>query len=145
MKISKVGSAKQTASAKKKKSIAKAGEFADQVRGAAGAGEAGDVYGVEGPSAVGAVDSILAVQEVPTSTDGRSKGLMFQYGEDILGRLDELRLAILGGVLSKDKLTELAQALRQKRKLSDDPKLNEIIEEIELRAEVEVAKLTRDL
>ena len=103
------------------------------------------MHGVEGPSSVGAVDSILAVQEVPTSTDGRSKGLMFQYGEDILGRLDELRLAILGGVLSKDKLAELAQALRQKRKLSDDPKLNEIIEEIELRAEVEVAKLTRDL
>ncbi len=145
MKISKVGSAKQTASAKKKKSTAKAGEFADQVRGAAGAGGAEGVHGVEGPSSVGAVDSILAVQEVPTSTDGRSKGLMFQYGEDILGRLDELRLAILGGVLSKDKLAELAQTLRQKRKLSDDPKLNEIIEEIELRAEVEVAKLTRDL
>ncbi len=145
MKISKVGSAKQTASAKKKKSTAKAGEFADQVRGAAAAGEAEGVHGVEGPSSVGAVDSILAVQEVPTSTDGRSKGLMLQHGEDILGRLDELRLAILSGVLSKDKLAQLAQALRQKRKLSDDPKLNEIIEEIELRAEVEVAKLTRDL
>jgi len=145
MKISKTGSAKQTASAKKKKSTAKAGEFADQVRGTAAAGGTESVHGVEAPSAVGAVDSIIAVQEVPTSTDGRSKGLMLQYGEDILGRLDELRLAILGGVLSKDKLTELAQTLRQKRQLSDDAKLNEIIDEIELRAEVEVAKLTRDL
>ncbi|HIM25535.1 MAG TPA: hypothetical protein EYM29_08005 [Rhodospirillales bacterium] len=70
---------------------------------------------------------------------------MFQYGDDLLNRLDDLRLAILDGVLSKDKLTELAHNLRQKRQNSDDPKLNEIINEIELRAEVEVAKLTRDL
>ena len=70
---------------------------------------------------------------------------MFQYGDDLLNRLDDLRLAILDGVLSKDKLTELAHNLRQKRQNSDDPKLNEIINEIELRAEVEIAKLTRDL
>ena len=70
---------------------------------------------------------------------------MFQYGDDLLNRLDDLRLAILDGVLSKDKLTELVHNLRQKRQNSDDPKLNEIINEIELRAEVEVAKLTRDL
>ena len=70
---------------------------------------------------------------------------MFQYGDDLLNRLDDLRLAILDGVLSKDKLTELAHNLRQKRQNSDDPKLNEIINEIELRVEVEVAKLTRDL
>ena len=70
---------------------------------------------------------------------------MFQYGDDLLNRLDDLRLAILDGVLSKDKLTELAHNLRQKRQNSDDPKLNEIIDEIELRVEVEVAKLTRDL
>ena len=70
---------------------------------------------------------------------------MFQYGDDLLNRFDDLRLAILDGVLSKDKLTELAHNLRQKRQNSDDPKLNEIINEIELRAEVEVAKLTRDL
>ena len=70
---------------------------------------------------------------------------MFQYGDDLLNRLDDLRLAILDGVLSKDKLTEIAHNLRQKRQNSDDPKLNEIIDEIEIRAEVEVAKLTRDL
>jgi len=70
---------------------------------------------------------------------------LFQYGDDLLNRLDDLRLAILDGVLSKDKLTELAHNLRQKRQNSDDPKLNEIIDEIELRAEVEVAKSTHDL
>ena len=35
------------------------------------------------------------------------------------------------------------QAIRQRRQRSDDPQLNEIMDEIELRAEVEIAKLTR--
>jgi len=33
--------------------------------------------------------------------------------------------------------------LREKRELTDDPRLNAVIGEIELRAEVEIAKLTR--
>ena len=37
MRISKVGSSKQSAATKKKKSMAKAGEFAERVRGTAGA------------------------------------------------------------------------------------------------------------
>ncbi len=144
MKISKAGSSKQAASTKKKKAAAKAGEFAEHVRGTADVHAAGDVHTVEGTAKAGAVDAVFAVQEVPDATDGRSKGLLFKYGDDLLDRLDELRLEILAGAISKEKLTELAQKLRQKRKETDDPKLNEIIDEIELRAEVEVAKLTRN-
>jgi len=143
MRISKVGSSKQAA-ATKKKSMVKAGEFAERVRGTAGAGAVDSPQAVEGTAPVGGVESILAVQEVPDATDGRSRGLLKQYGDDLLDRLDEFRLAILTGTISKDRLTELAQKLRQKRQDSDDPRLNEIIDEIELRAEVEVAKLTRD-
>ena len=144
MRISKVGSSKQSAATKKKKSMAKAGEFAERVRGTAGASAVDSPQAVEGTAPVGGVESILAVQEVPDATDGRSRGLLKQYGDDLLDRLDEFRLAILTGTISKDRLTELAKKLRQKRQDSDDPRLNEIIDEIELRAEVEVAKLTRD-
>ena len=142
MKISKVGSSKQVASTKKKRSAANAGDFAEQVRGS---GAVSGAQALDGAGAVGTVDAVLAVQEVPDATDGRSKGVLFQYGGDLLDRLDELRLAILAGVVSKERLTELAQKLRQKRQETNDPRLNEIIEEIELRAEVEVAKLTRNL
>ena len=144
MRISKVGSSKQATSTKKKKSVARAGEFAERVRGTAGAGTVDSPQAVEGTAPVGGVESILAVQEVADATDGRSRGLLKQYGDELLDRLDEFRLAILTGAISKDRLTELAQKLRQKRQDSDDPRLNEIIDEIELRAEVEVAKLTRD-
>jgi hypothetical protein len=35
--------------------------------------------------------------------------------------------------------------MRAHRRETEDPNLNEIIDEIELRAEVEIAKLTRDM
>lgn len=145
MKISKVGSSKQAASIKKKRSAANAGDFAEQVRGSGAVSDADGAQALDGAGAVGTVDDVLAVQEVPGAADGRSKGVLFQYGGDLLDRLDELMLAILAGVVSKERLTELAQKLRQKRQETNDPRLNEIIEEIELRAEVEVAKLTRNL
>lgn len=145
MKISKVDSASKAGSVKKKKAAASGGDFADQVRGVAGSGGADSTQATESATSAGAVDSIFAVQEVPDAIDERSRKVLAQYGDDLLGRLDELHLAILAGVISKDKLAELAQKLRAKRQASDDPRLNEIIEEIELRCEVEVAKFTRDL
>jgi len=145
MKISKVDSANKVGSVKKKKAAASDGDFADQVRGVAGSAGADSAQATESATSAGAVDSIFAVQEVPDAMDERSRKVLAQYGDDLLGRLDELHLAILAGVISKDKLAELAQKLRAKRQASDDPRLNEIIEEIELRCEVEVAKFTRDL
>jgi hypothetical protein len=143
MKISKTGPSKPTASAKSKKSTAKAGEFAEQVRGVFSAAGTDSAEAVESPAPVGAMESILAVQEVPDALDGRSKGILLRYGDELLVRLDEIRLAILSGTISKDRLAGLAQMLREKRQSCEDPRLNEILDEIELRAEVEIAKLTR--
>ena len=143
MKIPKVGSSGQASSAKKK-SAAKAGEFADQVRGTQATGPVDDTDALEGSTSMGAVESIVAVQEVPDATDGRGRKFVREYGDDLLDRLDALRLGILAGAIPKEELAELAHRLREKRLQSDDPRLNEIIDEIELRAEVEVAKLTRD-
>ena len=141
MKISKVGGPKETsASRKKEKSAAPGGGFADRLRETQGPDETASA--VEG-GGVGAVDAVFALQEVPDATDGRSRAVLKDYGHDVLDRLDELRIGILNGAFSKDRLAELAQNLRKKHQDSDDPRLNELIKEIELRAEVEIAKLTR--
>ena len=92
---------------------------------------------------VGALESILAVQEVPDALGGPSKGILVRYGDQLLDHLDAIRLEIQSGAISKEKLANLAQMLRQKRQTCDDPRLNATIDEIELRVEVEVAKLTR--
>ncbi len=92
---------------------------------------------------VGAVDSILAVQQVPDALDSESRRRARQYGDELLDRLEGLRRDILLGVVSKDRLAGLAQTLRAQRTETEDPRLSAIIDEIELRARVEIAKLTR--
>ena len=48
---------------------------------------------------IGAVDGILAVQEVPTATDGRSRGI--KRGYSILDHLDDIRLRISGASIER--------------------------------------------
>ena len=105
-------------------------------------GEAGAAPAIES-GLVGNVDALYAVQEVPDALDQRSRKIAVSYGKDLLDRLDDIKIGVLNGTMPKEKLTDLAQYLRQKRQTSDDDALNEIITEIELRAEVEIAKLSR--
>ena len=126
---------------RKEKTSKSEGSFADSLRetqSSVGSGMAQDSGGISG------AEAILATQNVGDFVDDapRRKRLT-EFADDILDRLDELRSGILLGEFPKDHLAELAQKLRQKRLQSADPELNEIIQEIELRAEVEVAKYSR--
>ncbi len=143
MKVKGLESTKTASSTRRKKAASgKGGEFAQRLKETAGAAESDAA--VEG-APVSTVESILSVQEVGDATDGRSRGLARQYGERLLDHLEALRLDLLGGVVPKDRLAALAQTMRAQKRLTDDPRLREIIDEIELRAEVEIAKLTRDI
>ena len=102
----------------------------------------------EEPSAAGtvspttplsAVDSILAVQEVPTATDGRSRGI--KRGYSILNHLDEIRLGLLTGSIPRQRLLEMGREIKEARDSVVEPQLSSILDDIELRAAVELAKL----
>ncbi|MFQ5785916.1 MAG: flagellar assembly protein FliX [Alphaproteobacteria bacterium] len=94
---------------------------------------------VQGAVSVGAVDGILAAQEVADATEGRSRGI--GRGHDILDRLDEIRLGLLTGSIPHDRLVRLHRQVREHRETVNDPRLAAILDEIELRASVELAKL----
>lgn len=116
-----------------------------------GAGRAGFSRSLEGaPSAkagvpaaqtgqVGAIDALLALQEAPDAGAGRSKGL--GRAHEMLDMLEEVRRGILLGAIPREKLKELARLSRAGREAFTDPMLAGILDEIELRAEVELAKL----
>ncbi len=141
MKVSKVGGPKGPDSSKKaKKSGADDGAFAEALRGTS---EADATEGAQATTNVGGVEQILAVQQTADATDHRSRGLLMNHGNDLLDRLDQLRMAVLTGSISKDRLQELARTMRERKVQSDDPRLNDLVAEIELRVEVEIAKLTR--
>ena len=142
MKVTRLGGTKETSSAKhKSKGAGDSGAFAEnliETQVSPSASAAPDA------TTVSAADAVLAAQNVGDSLDDTpQRRRLTEFADDILGRLEELRLGILMGRFSKEKLADLAQRLRQKRHQSTDPKLNEIIHEIELRAEVEIAKYSR--
>jgi hypothetical protein len=85
--------------------------------------------------------ALLSLQEVSDSTEGRSRAR--RRAEDLLDRLEELRLAIALGEVPLDRLEDLARVLGQRQGMADDPKLAQIINEIEIRAAVELAKRGR--
>lgn len=101
---------------------------------------------VSGTSGVGGIEALLAVQSVGDATQENSrKKRALARGNELLDRLEDLRTAYLSGSISKSDLIELAQLIRQRREEGLDPELQEVMDEIELRAEVELAKLSRNV
>lgn len=115
-------------------------------RGAAPAGEfASHLTPEPTPAAVNtaapvATNPLLSIQEIADATTGRSRARA--RGEAMLDRLDEIRLGLLTGAVPKERLVELSRLARVRRGETDDPRLVEVLDEIELRAEVELAKLS---
>jgi hypothetical protein len=145
MKVSGLGSGRGTDRNKKTNKVGSGGAgFRDSLAGPAeSASGAEDLRGVDSLSSISGVDALLALQSVGDVNEREARRRMVRHGEDILDKLEELRHGILIGSLSKDKLEGLAKTVRQNREDCFDPRLGSILDEIELRAEVELAKLER--
>lgn len=103
---------------------------------AQGPAQAGPAAGV---SALASVDALLALQDVGSPLDRRRRAT--SRAGRILDVLDEVKLALLEGELSADHLERLRRAVREQRDAVDDPALSSLLDEIETRAAVEMAKL----
>lgn len=91
--------------------------------------------------AIGSVSGVLDIQEVDDALSRAARGKL--RAEDLLQKLDELRLDLLAGTLTPATLQRLSETVKNRRAEVDDPKLGEILDEIDLRAQVELAKFTR--
>jgi hypothetical protein len=100
--------------------------------------ETAETQGVASVNGAAPVDSLLAVQEVDDPADRPAKAR--QRAEDILDRLDKVRHGLLSGAFARRDLVSLARLVRIEKLEVNDPKLTEILDQIELRAEIELAK-----
>lgn len=100
--------------------------------------ETDDSNAAHGIGATSSVSGVLGLQEVDDALAHASKGKM--RAQDILDRLDELRVDLLTGALSREKLLQLSRIVNNHRAQISDPRLGEILDEIDLRAQVELAK-----
>ena len=94
---------------------------------------------VSGPGPIAALDSILTLQGLDDSTSGRSKGVA--HGEQLLDLLDSVRDGLLAGGIPRSTLNRLATAVTRRHDSFADPRLQDVLDQIELRAHVELAKL----
>lgn len=111
--------------------------FAERIGGRAAGGAA-----AAGLAPLTSLGAVLALQEVDDPLAGRRRAR--ERGDRLLDTLEEVRLALLDGRLPAAKLQALRQLATAQRGRADDPKLEAVLDEIELRTAVELAKLERD-
>lgn len=154
MKVGNVGSVGSTRSTEKKSKTqstgnAKFGSELKRLMDTSSTDGAAAPDSVEGLSPMGGVNQLLTVQSLDSAdaagNDQNQRRKMARRGTDILDHLEEVRRGLLLGAVPKEKLAALAQLVRQKRTTGGDPHLSALLDEIELRAEVELAKLSREL
>ncbi len=88
---------------------------------------------------ISSVDAFVAIQEITgDNTDERGAK---NRASLILDKLEDIRMGLLLGQIPKSNLEELSKILRVARENSVDSNLLEIIDDIELRAKIELAKL----
>jgi len=90
------------------------------------------------PRAIGNIDALLALQGVEDPTERRKRAV--KRGRSALDVLDDLKLGLLSGGLDQTMIQRLRVAASELKTVSGDPGLDQVLSEIELRVEVELAK-----
>lgn len=99
--------------------------------------------GVGGVNNVNVANAIFATQMVGEEEEREIRKKLVKRGKTMLEKLEEIRDGLLLGYIDKERLIEISRLVKENTPESSDPQLQEIMAEIELRVEVELAKLTK--
>lgn len=108
------------------------------VPSAAAGATAAPTTSASGLAGVSDVSSLMALQGVEDVTERRRRAI--RRGGGLLDRLEELKLALLQGEAGDGALERLSRTLREERPTDADAGLNGLLDQIDLRAAVELAK-----
>ncbi|WP_183204878.1 flagellar assembly protein FliX [Brevundimonas lenta] len=108
------------------------------VPGASAGSSASATASAASVSGVADVGALMALQGVEDATERRRRAI--RRGGCLLDRLDELKLALLSGEAGEGALERLSRTLREERPEDADPGLTSVLNQIDLRAAVELAK-----
>ncbi|MFO0292351.1 MAG: flagellar assembly protein FliX [Rhodospirillales bacterium] len=100
--------------------------------------EAGSASATGAAAAAAGLSGILSLQEADDRTASRRKAVA--RADTLLDKLDELRHGLLMGELTIGQLSELERLVASRRAGVDDPRLAAVLDEVDLRVQVEIAK-----
>jgi hypothetical protein len=92
-----------------------------------------------GVRTVAGIDALLALQGVEAVDERRRRAV--KRGNTALDLLDEMKLALLSGQLDPGVVLRLKSAAAELKDQSGDPRIDQVLAEIDLRVEVELAKV----
>lgn len=95
-----------------------------------------DAPGMSAP--VSELDAILALQAVDDPLLAKKRAV--RHGQNLLDALDDIKADLLVGRIGEGRVNRLAALISKARDLSD-PQIDSLLDDIELRAKVELAKL----
>lgn len=101
-------------------------------------GAAGAAAASAPASGVGDISALMALQGVEDATERRRRAVRRGFG--LLDRLDDLKLALLAGDAGEAALGRLSRSISDDRPSDLQPDLAGVLDQIELRAAVELAK-----
>jgi hypothetical protein len=136
MKVTGTGGVGQAGAARGARPAGGSGFQLPSTGGTAGPGQAG---GVAATAAMMGVAALLTLQDVGSPTERKRRAV--RRAGRLLDVLDEMKIALLEDRISGETLMRLQVAIREQRSATDDPRLEGLLDEIETRAAVEIAKL----
>ncbi len=137
MKVEGPGKAQGASKTKKSGGVSSAGgNFGDMVTG--GAKESAKTTATR---SIAQVDALLAIQGAEDPTERASRGRAMRRSTAVLDGLEKIRVAMLTGNLTVGHMVDIADVVAAHREKIMDPALTSIMDEIDLRAQVELAKM----
>jgi hypothetical protein len=141
MKISGPNSASPSTPLRAARGASGSGFSLDAAQGAEGAVEAAEARRLDSLEGVITLSALLALQSVEDPLQRRRRAV--GRAGKILDLLDELKLTLLDGEAAPAMLDRLLAAVREERAKTEDPLLDGVLDQIETRAAVELAKQGR--
>ena len=104
-----------------------------------GVSETAATTGARAVAGVGSLAALIALQEVGGPLERRRRAV--NRAGKLLDTLDALKIALLDDAVTPNLLSDLSRTVREQREDTEDPGLDSLLAEIEMRAGVELAKL----
>lgn len=136
MKIDGPNKTQKSGETRKKSKVSGDGSFGNMV--------GNKTEGASGSSAsqsIARLDGLLAVQSAEDPTEQGKRSRMHARAGHILDELDGIRMALLTGELTLGHVIDVADVVASHREKIVDPQMTAILDEIDLRAQVEIAKM----
>lgn len=140
----KIDGPKSSSEINKKKNAKKTssgdGAFGAMLGGGSESGVSG-TGGMPMSSNIAGIDALLMAQAADDPLQGKAKRQMKERAVSILDKLNDLKVAMISGKVTIGHMISIADVVASHRETITDPQLSAILDEIDLRAHVELAKL----